>query len=40
MLEIEYFDGMIKDIKVLWNIMDIFYDDFIRIIEKRYIDII
>ncbi len=34
MSEIEYLDGMIKDIKALWNTMDISYDDFIRTTEK------
>ncbi|HBF4502259.1 TPA: class I tRNA ligase family protein, partial [Clostridioides difficile] len=40
MSEIEYLDGMIKDIKALWNTMDISYDDFIRTTEKRHTDII
>ena len=30
MTEIEYLDGMIADIKKLWNTMDISYDDFYK----------
>ena len=36
MSEIEYLDGMIADIKKLWNTMDISYDDFIRTTEDRH----
>ena len=36
MSEIEYLDGMIEDIKKLWNTMDISYDDFIRTTEDRH----
>ena len=32
----EYVDGMIRDIKVLWNKLDISYDDFIRTTEERH----
>ena len=36
MKEIEYLDGMIADIKKLWNTMDISYDDFIRTTQDRH----
>lgn len=36
MTEIEYLDGMIADIKKLWNTMDISYDDFIRTTQDRH----
>ncbi len=36
MTEIEYLDGMIADVKKLWNTMDISYDDFIRTTEDRH----
>ena len=32
----EYVDGMIRDIKILWNKLDISYDDFIRTTEERH----
>ena len=32
----EYVDGMIRDIKILWNKLDISYDDFIRTTEDRH----
>jgi methionyl-tRNA synthetase len=34
--EIEYLDGMVKNIKELWDTMDISYDDFIRTTEERH----
>ena len=34
--EINYLDGMAKDIKDLWQLMDISYDDFIRTTEERH----
>ncbi|HSQ33876.1 MAG TPA: methionine--tRNA ligase [Peptostreptococcaceae bacterium] len=34
--EIEYLDGMVNNIKELWNTMDISYDDFIRTTEERH----
>ncbi|TYC47598.1 methionine--tRNA ligase [Leuconostoc litchii] len=34
--EIEYLDGMAKQIKDLWQLMDISYDDFIRTTEDRH----
>lgn len=34
----EYVDGMVSDIKVLWEKLDISYDDFIRTTEKRHKD--
>ena len=34
--EIDYLDGMAKDIKTLWSLMDISYDDFIRTTEDRH----
>lgn len=34
--EIDYLDGMAKDIKALWQLMDISYDDFIRTTEDRH----
>ena len=34
----EYVDGMVADIKVLWEKLDISYDDFIRTTEKRHKD--
>lgn len=33
---IKYLDGMIEDIKKLWETMEISYDDFIRTTEKRH----
>ena len=36
MTEIEYLDGMIADIKKLWNTMDTSYDDFIRTTQDRH----
>lgn len=35
---IEYLDGMIKEIKKLWETMEISYDDFIRTTEERHKD--
>ncbi|MZQ74828.1 MAG: methionine--tRNA ligase [Peptoclostridium sp.] len=32
----EYLDGMVEDIKRLWNRMEISYDDFIRTTEERH----
>ena len=32
----KYLDGMIADIKKLWDTMEISYDDFIRTTEKRH----
>ena len=34
----EYLDGMIEDIKALWETMEISYDDFIRTTEGRHKD--
>lgn len=34
--EIDYLDGMVKNIKELWDTMDISYDDFIRTTEERH----
>lgn len=34
--EIAYLDGMAKQIKDLWQLMDISYDDFIRTTEERH----
>ncbi|MGO1225053.1 MAG: class I tRNA ligase family protein, partial [Leuconostoc falkenbergense] len=34
--EIAYLDGMAKQIKDLWQLMDISYDDFIRTTEDRH----
>lgn len=34
--EIDYLDGMIKDIKALWKKLDISNDDFIRTTEQRH----
>ena len=31
-----YLDNMISDIKKLWNVMEISYDDFIRTTESRH----
>ncbi len=36
MAPIEYLDGMIADIKKLWETMEISYDDFIRTTEPRH----
>ncbi|MFB0770126.1 class I tRNA ligase family protein, partial [Aeromonas salmonicida] len=34
--EIDFLDGMAKQIKDLWKLMDISYDDFIRTTEDRH----
>ena len=34
--EIAYLDGMAEQIKALWELMDISYDDFIRTTEPRH----
>jgi len=38
--EIEYLDGMAKQIKDLWQLMDISYNDFIRTTEERHESIV
>lgn len=37
---IEYLDGMIADIKNLWETMEISYDDFIRTTQDRHKDVV
>ncbi|MEH7335676.1 methionine--tRNA ligase [Neobacillus drentensis] len=36
----QYVDGMVDEIKVLWNKLDISYDDFIRTTEERHKQIV
>ncbi|MBJ8322495.1 methionine--tRNA ligase [Staphylococcus pseudintermedius] len=40
MSELDYLDGMIKDIKALWEKLDISNDDFIRTIERRHTEVV
>ncbi|EHL7208695.1 methionine--tRNA ligase [Staphylococcus pseudintermedius] len=40
MSELDYLDGMIKDIKALWEKLDISNDDFIRTTERRHTDVV
>ncbi|EGQ0311806.1 methionine--tRNA ligase [Staphylococcus pseudintermedius] len=38
--ELDYLDGMIKDIKALWEKLDISNDDFIRTTERRHTEVV
>ncbi|EII6291824.1 methionine--tRNA ligase [Staphylococcus pseudintermedius] len=40
MSELDYLDGMIKDIKALWEKLDISNDDFIRTTERRHTEVV
>ncbi|HGH0828424.1 TPA: methionine--tRNA ligase [Staphylococcus pseudintermedius] len=40
MSELDYLDGMIKDIKALWENLDISNDDFIRTTERRHTEVV
>ncbi|MCE5531791.1 methionine--tRNA ligase [Staphylococcus pseudintermedius] len=40
MSELDYLDGMIKNIKALWEKLDISNDDFIRTTERRHTDVV
>ncbi|EIK0275718.1 methionine--tRNA ligase [Staphylococcus pseudintermedius] len=40
MSELDYLDGMIKDIKTLWEKLDISNDDFIRTTERRHTEVV
>lgn len=40
MSELDYLDGMIKDIKALWGKLDISNDDFIRTTERRHTEVV
>ncbi|MCE5788518.1 methionine--tRNA ligase [Staphylococcus pseudintermedius] len=40
MSELDYLDGMIKDIKALWEKLDISNDDFIRTTECRHTEVV
>lgn len=40
MSELDYLDGMIKDIKALWEKLDIPNDDFIRTTERRHTEVV